>query len=144
MSTVEERNKALIRDFLVRLDAGDRDVVREVYSPGVVFHFPGSPPMDFDAVLELVDTIYTAFPDFTHRIDDLIAEGEKVVLRVTDFGTHQGEYEGMPPTGKEVSFSVIAIFEIRDGRVVEVWEELDMLGFLKQVGAIPELTSMEA
>ena len=139
MSTVQEQNKALIRDTLARIDAGDRDVLREVYSPDVVVHFPGSPPLDFDATMSMAESFFGALPDFKHHIQDLIAEGDKVVLRVMDEGTHLGEFQGVAPTGKKVSFSVIGIFKIRDGKIVELWEEFDMLGFLQQMGVMPEI-----
>ena len=134
MSTTQERNKALVRNFLAELDAGNRDILREVYSPDLVMHFPGSPPMGIDDLVAMVDTVYTAFPDFTHGIEDILADGEKVIVRMTDVGTHQGEYEGIPPTGKEISFGALAIMEIRNGMVVELWEEIDMLGFMQQLG----------
>jgi predicted ester cyclase len=134
MSTTEEKNKELVRSFLARLDGGDRSVIRKVYFPDVVLHFPGGPPMDIEATVQMVDTMYTAFPDFTHNIDDLLAVGDKVVLRATDVGTHRGEYEGIPPTGKQVTVTVIAILKIVGDQIVEVWEEVDMLGFMKQLG----------
>ncbi len=134
MSTTQESNKALVQKLLAELDAGNRDIVREVYSPDLVMHFAGSPPMGMDDLVAMVDTVYTAFPDFMHRIEDMFADGDKVIVRLTDVGTHQGEYEGVPPTGKEISFGAIAIMEIRDGMVVELWEEIDMLGFMQQLG----------
>ncbi len=138
MSTVQEQNKALVRDYLARLDADDRGVVQEVYSPDGVFHFPGSPPMDFAAFVEMVEMVYTAFPDLTHRIEELLAVGDRVVARLTDSGTHQGEFEGAAPTGKHFSIGAIVIMAIRDGKIVEAWEEIDMLGLLQQIGALPE------
>ena len=134
MSTTQEKNKELVRNLLAELDAGNRDIVREVYSPDLVMHFAGFPPMGIDDVVGMVDTVYTAFPDFKHGIDDILADGDKVIVRLTDVGTQKGEYEGIPPTGKEISFGAIAIMEIRDGMVVELWEEIDMLGFMQQLG----------
>ncbi len=134
MSSVQERNKELVRNYLAELDAGNRGILREVYSPDLVLHFPGSPPMGFDDVADMVDSVYTAFPDFTHNIDELLADGDKVIARLTDVGTHQAEYEGIPPTGKQVSFTAIAIMEIHDDKIVELWEDVDMLGFMQQLG----------
>jgi steroid delta-isomerase-like uncharacterized protein len=144
MATLQEQNKALMLDFLARLDAGDRDVIEDVYSRDVVFHFPGSPDMGFEDILAMVETVYTAFPDFTHTVDDILAEGDKVIVRVTDSGTHLDEFEGAAPTGKKVSFGAIAIMQIHDGKIVEVWEEIDWFGLLKQIGALPELASAGA
>jgi steroid delta-isomerase-like uncharacterized protein len=134
MSTVQERNKELVRSYLAELDAGNRSILNEVYSPDIVLHFPGSRPMGFDALSEMVDSVYTAFPDFTHNIEDLLAEGDKVIARLTDVGTHLGDYQGIPPTGKQISMTAIAIMQIQDNQIVEVWEDLDMLGFLEQLG----------
>jgi len=134
VSTEEEKNKKLIREYLFELDAGNPDILREVYSPDVIMHIGRSPPMGFEDSVAMVDTVYTAFPDFTHTIEDILAVGDRVVVRLTDTGTHQGEYEGIPPTGNKVSFGAIVIFEIRDGMVVELWEEMDMLGFFRQLG----------
>jgi steroid delta-isomerase-like uncharacterized protein len=79
----------------------------------------------------------SAFPDLERRIDDLIAEGDKVVARWTAQGTQTGEFQGLPPSGKVATSSGITIFRILDGRVVEEWSESDMLGLLQQLGAIP-------
>jgi len=144
MSTLQEQNKAFVRDFLVRLDAGEKEVINEVYSRDVVFHFPGSPDMGFEDILSMVNNVYTAFPDFTHRVDELLAEDDKVVARLTDGGTHLGEFEGAAPTGNKIEFGAIAIMQIKDGKIVEIWEEVDWYGFLKQLGALPELAAAEA
>ena len=90
--------------------------------------------MGIEGVEEMVDSVYTAFPDFTHRIDDILADGDKVVVRLTDVGTHLGEYQGIPPTGKQVSLTATAIMEIHDGQIVKLWEDLAMLGFMQQLG----------
>lgn len=134
MSTTQEKNKELVRNYLAELDAGNRDIVREVYSPDVVMHIAGSPPLGIEDAVGMVETVYTAFPDFTHTIDDILAVGDRVIVRLTDAGTHQGEYEGIPPTGNVASLGAIMILEIRDGMVVELWEEMDMLGLIRQLG----------
>ena len=75
-----------------------------------------------------------AFPDFCVSIEDQIAEGNKVVTRVTFRGTHQGEYMGIPSTSKQVTYTGIAIDRIIGGKVVEMWHESDDLGMLRQLG----------
>ena len=79
-----------------------------------------------------------AFPDIQTTIEDLIAEGDKVVKRYTIRGTHRGEFQGIPPTGKEVAFSSIEIDRMVDGKVSEHWFEMDLLGLMGQLGAIPD------
>ena len=70
-------------------------------------------------------------------IEDLFAEGDKVVLRFTFHGTHQGEFMGVAPTGKQVTMPGIDIFRIADGKIVELWGQEDVLGMMQQIGAIP-------
>jgi predicted ester cyclase len=86
-------------------------------------------------------SIRIAFPDHTNTIEDMIAEGDKVAVRWTLRGTHQGVLKGplgpIPPTGNQVAVTGIHIFRIADGKITERWEEADMLGALQQLGAIP-------
>ena len=79
----------------------------------------------------------SAFPDFKATIDDLVAEGDKVVIRQTWTGTHKGEFMGVPPTGKSVSFGVIDILRIAGGKVVEHWGLMDSMSLMQQLGASP-------
>jgi steroid delta-isomerase-like uncharacterized protein len=81
--------------------------------------------------------MYEAFPDLNRPVDDLIAEGDKVVARWRAEGTHTGSFQGVPPTGRRASITGITIFRLRDGKIVEEWGESDMLGLLQQVGALP-------
>jgi predicted ester cyclase len=77
------------------------------------------------------------FPDFKATIDDMIAEGDKGVIRQTWSGTQRGEFMGIPPTGKRVSFGVIDIIRIAGGKVVEHWGQMDTMSMMQQLGAIP-------
>ena len=77
-----------------------------------------------------------AFPDWTVTVDDIIAEGDKVVARATGQGTHLGEYMGIPPTGKRIKVSWIAIYRIADGKLAEHWQQIDELGLRQQLGAV--------
>lgn len=76
-----------------------------------------------------------AFPDWNVVVDDLIAEGDKVVVRATGHGTHRGEFMGIAPSGKRVSVSWIAIYRVRNGKLAEHWQNIDDLGLLRQLGA---------
>jgi predicted ester cyclase len=135
MGTIEEQNKAIVANYLQEMDRGNTAVLREVLAHDAIIHFPGFPPMDVQATVQGAEMFYAAFPDLSHNIDDLIAEGDKVVLRATDRGTHQGEFQGIAPTGKYVTITLIAIYRIAGGKIVEMWEEIDMLGLLQQIGA---------
>ena len=79
------------------------------------------------------------FPDVVSTIEDLIAEGDKVVARWRSRATHQGEYMGIPPSGKAVEFTGISVYRIEGGKIAESWNSEDQLGLLRQIGAVPEL-----
>ena len=84
---------------------------------------------------------FTAFPDMHVTIEDQIAEGDKVASRLTVSGTHKGDFMGMAPTGKQMMITGIDIVHIKDGKAVERWGNLDDLGLMQQLGAIPPPTA---
>jgi len=135
MST--EENKTLARHFRETMDGNKGAGLEEFLAPQVVMHFPGSPPLNREQVQGLIGLFYSAFPDLHHTFEDQIAEGDKVVSRMTFRGTHQGEFQGIPPTGKEVTFAGIVIDRFVSGKIVENWSNLDMLGMMQQLGVIP-------
>jgi steroid delta-isomerase-like uncharacterized protein len=136
MST--EQNKALLSRLIKEVfNRGNISLVDELLAPGFVDHEelpPGIPP-GREAVKQLSTMFRSVFPDFKATIDDMIAEGDKVVARQTWSGTHKGEFMGVPPTGKRVSFGVIDIVRIAGGKVVEHWGQMDSMGMMKQLGA---------
>ena len=85
---------------------------------------------------EVFARLLRAFPDLHVTIEDLIAEGDKVVARDTVTGTHQGEYMGLPPTGKSVTYNEIFIVRFADGRIAETWGVVDVLSQMRQLGVI--------
>ncbi len=111
----------------------------ELVAPNYVNHSlpPGVPP-GVEGLTLLFAMFRAGFPDIQFPIEDLIAEGDKVVARYTVRGTHRGDFQGIPPTGKEVAFSSIEIDRMVDGKVQEHWFEMDLLGLMGQLGAIPE------
>lgn len=137
--TTPAENKELVR----RLDAiwdGDLAVVDELVAEEFVNHnpiVPDAPPGPEGFKLN-VSTIRTAFPDIEFPTEDLIAEGDRVVIRAVGRGTHEGELLGIPPTGREVTLPAIVIFRIEDGQIVERWAQTDTLGMLRQLGALPD------
>jgi predicted ester cyclase len=84
----------------------------------------------------VVARLYQAFPDIHITLDDLIEEGDKVVEMDTVTGTHLGEFDGLPPTGKSVSYSEIFIIRFVDGRIAETWGVVDIFSQMKQLGLI--------
>ena len=132
---VEEQNKELMIRWVEEMDKGNFDIYDELCTDDYLSYFPGSPePLNREAHKQAAQASYIAFPDFKRTIEDLIAQGDKVVMRVTDKGTHEGEFNGIPPTGKEIEFTVIIIGRIVDGKIVEAWLEADFMGLYQQLG----------
>ena len=135
-AALEEQNKALISNYLKEIDNKNFEILNEVYAPDAKMYLPSnsSEPMSVEQSIPSLKSFYDAFPDFSHSIEELIAVGDKVILRAIDRGTHQGELNGIPATGKSIEFSVIAIFYFEDGKIVEVREDVDFLGLYQQLG----------
>ena len=134
-----DANKALYRRWFEEV-VTERDLALAdaLLAPDYVLHFPGMPvPLDRDGHTQLLGMFHAAFPDWRETVEDVIAEGDRVVIRVTGTGTHQGEFMGAPPTGKRVTATGVGIGRLADGRIVESWAEYDALGLLQQLGVIP-------
>ena len=93
--------------------------------------------MDWNSHKQFIGGLSKAFPDLHFKIEDILAEGDKVAYRLTVTGTHKGEFQGIQPTDKKVSFSSTGISNIVDGKVAEDWVEADVMGLMQQIGAIP-------
>ena len=130
-----EQNKAIVRGYMTNevLSKGDWAALTSYFSEDVVFNNS----RDVKQHLVRMRALRSAFPDLHLTIEDQIAEGDRVVTRVTFRGTHQGEFNGIPPTGKPVEYSGIAIDRIADGKVVEMWHLANTLGLLEQIRPAP-------
>ena len=130
-----EENKHVIRHFFEGVNARDMTAF-EVFAPDALHHnpFPGTPP-GREGNQQGMLILFAAFPDWQTTIEDLIAEGDKVVVRMTQRGTHQGPYFGLAATDKQVAVAGIAIFRLRDGQIVEEWLVTDQLSAMQQLGA---------
>jgi steroid delta-isomerase-like uncharacterized protein len=136
MST--ETNKALVRRFYEAVDAGDVSVVPELFAPEWVNVDPALPPLSgLEGAAMLIGMFTVSFPDFTSRLDMVVAEDERVAVHAVHSGTHQGDFMGIPPTGKRVTVTANGIYTCRDGKIVENRVVFDALGLLQQLGAIP-------
>ncbi len=138
MST--EQNKALVRQIVEEIfNRGNMSRADEFLAPDFIEHeeLPPGIPRDREGVKQLTAMLHSAFPDFKTTIEDMVAEGDKVVIRQTWTGTHKGEFMGVPPTGKSVSFGVIDILRIAGGKIVEHWGQMDSMGLMQQLGSIP-------
>ena len=108
-----------------------------VSSTNQSFHFPGMPTsMDWDRVKQLYASFWRAFPDLSAKIEEIVAEGDKVAIRVINTGTHKGEFQGIAPTNKRVSFGGRDFVTLRDGKIIEQWTGADMIELMQQIGAI--------
>ena len=131
-----DEHKAVVQRLYVELNQRNWDVVDELLASNYLGHFVGVPaPMSRDTFKQFVSG--DTFPDFHHALEDVIVEGDRVVVRITYQGTHLASFMGMPPTGKQVTFSGINILRLADGKIVEHWSVSDMLGMLQQLGVIP-------
>ena len=140
---VEEQNKEIVRQLYEAIDKQDMDTFLGLSAPDGVCHIPGVPEaVPLEAIAEVIKSFYTAFPDSTHAIKDVIAEGDKVAVRFTQVSTHTGEYEGIPPTGNKIYVECQHILRLVDGKVAEVWLVEDNLGMMMQLGM--ELKPKEA
>jgi steroid delta-isomerase-like uncharacterized protein len=96
------------------------------------------PPVDWKAnKKEFLAPLTKAFPDLRRNIVDMVAEGDKVAVSINVTGTYKGEFQGIPATGKQASFTAMDILTIIDGKVIEEWTTADMMGLMQQIGAIP-------
>ena len=138
MST--EQNKALARQMVEEIfNRGNIGRADEFLTPDFVEReeLPPGIPRDREGVKQLTAMLHGAFPDFRATIDDMVAEGDKVVMRMTWRGTHKGEFMGIPPTGKSVSFGEISILRFAEGMNAEFWGQTDSMGMMQQLGVIP-------
>jgi len=138
MST--EKNKALIRRLAQALNTRNWAMLDELLAPNFVNHnaSPGEKP-GREGHKEAAISIINAFPDIKFTIEDMIAEGDKVVVRLTFSGTHRSQFMGIPPTNKRATVQEIAIVRIVNGKIAEEWTNSDSLGMLQQLGLIPPM-----
>ena len=131
-----DANKALVRRA-IGYNHGAADEASEIFAPDFVAYMPGQPPMDRATMEHFIGDFAAGFPSYTYNIHDQIAQGDTVFNRITWRGVHSGEFAGVPATGRQIELRGINLFKVKDGRVVEQRAELDFLGLLQQIGAIP-------
>ena len=138
--SLEENKAEYTRFFDEVLNGRNLAVLDELNTPNMVDHARSDPRpdlSDLEAAKESVAMLHRGFPDIKWSLDDMIAEGDRVVARWTAHGTHEGEFMGIPPTGKQVTFSGIEIVRIEDGKGVEHWEQFGVMSLMQQLGALP-------
>ena len=140
---MSEENKATVRRLLEEgFSQGHTEVVDEVLNPNFVCYDPNSEAGEVrgaETIKQEIEWFRNAVPDLTYTVEDQVAEGDKVVTRYTASGTHQGEFFGVPATGNRIEMSGIQIDRFDEsGKLVEEWPEYDLLGAMRQMGAVPE------
>jgi predicted ester cyclase len=116
---------------------GDDGLFDGLLAPGYVQHWPGF-PADREGYLLRLRDFRTAFPDLMKTTEDLLADGDKVIDRVTVRATHAGEFLGLAPSGKAIEMTEMHVARVSNGQIVERWGEWDLLGLLRQVGALSQ------
>jgi predicted ester cyclase len=137
--TTTDTNKQICRDYFKAFLTRDAGWMQKHVAKTFVRHDPG---LDFEVrgpegVLQLHDVLMPAFPDMRLDLEDLVAEGEKVLVRLVIRATHTGPFGAMAATGRTIRVPVLDLFQVRDGVLIEHWAQLDNLGMLKQLGALP-------
>jgi steroid delta-isomerase-like uncharacterized protein len=136
MST--EENKNLVRRYQEAYNTGKLDELDGILAPNLISHnhLPGVPTGLAGAKM-VHQGLLTSFPDSKTTIEDLVAEGDRVVMRGTATGTHKGPFAGAPPTGKSFRVTTMSVFRIANGKIVEHWGVVDGTGVMQQLGLMP-------
>lgn len=136
MSTADD--KATANSVVDSINKNDWNMTAKAFDPNYVEHnAPPGFPAGIEGFKQFLSMFRATFPDFSYSIQDTIAEGDKVVQRVTGQGTMKGAFAGMPATGKHASWGEIHISRFKDGKIVEHWAVVDQVGMLQQLGLMP-------
>jgi steroid delta-isomerase-like uncharacterized protein len=142
MSTQTEQNKAIVRRNYETADKNDLTTFSEQLAPDIAVNLPGMPgPLNREALIQMMNTMFSGLTQRQHVFEDQIAEDDKVVTRLTLHAVHTGEFQGMPATGKQIVVRQTTIHRIRDGKIVEVWVSSDDISMMKQLGLMPSQAS---
>jgi steroid delta-isomerase-like uncharacterized protein len=133
-----EAAKTLVSDYIERVwNNADLAALEDLCAPSFTYRLGGQPPRDRPAMEKFLEAVHVAFPDWRVEIRRLVAEGDTVVAQWQGRVTHEGVFQGIPPTGKRVSVSGVNVYTIEDGKIGREWEQMDSLGLLQQLGALP-------
>jgi len=137
--SAEQHKRLLQRWVEVAWNSGNLAIADEVYSADYLLHDPAGPIQGTEALKQFLTVFRTGYPDIHATIEEMIAEGDKVVWRYTVRGTHLGEFMGIAPTGKSITLTGILISRFVGDMVVEDWNNYDALGMMQQLGVIPSM-----
>ena len=137
---MSDRNKARVGEFLHRvLTGGDIEATGDYFERDMVeeMPFPGQGP-GLEGLKETLIRIRSAFPDSNWTVEEQIAEGDKVLSRFVWSGTHQGEFLGIPPTGRRIQFESVDAMRVVEGKIVEHWGVGNLYSLVRQLGGLPD------
>jgi len=127
-------NKAIVRKMFEAINKQSLASLDKLMAPDFILHMHAKQTQGWEVSRQVVESEINAFPDLHVVIEDIIAEGDKVCVRLQETATHAGEYRGLAPTGNKLSYTVVAIWRVVEGKIVEGWIVYDQLDFLKQLG----------
>jgi steroid delta-isomerase-like uncharacterized protein len=136
MTGTAERNKELVRRYLDAFNDKDREALSDVVADDVVEHGTHWEVEGFEEFMAYVEENVDTFADYTGSTEAMVAEDDTVAVRYSVSGTHEGEYLGIKPTGRDVEWTGIAMYRVDDGEIAEIWIESDELGLLEQLGLV--------
>jgi steroid delta-isomerase-like uncharacterized protein len=133
-----DENKSVVRHLFDAVNAGDLDRVLDCVAEDIAVHtsIPGITP-GREGFRQFIGVYLSAFPEQRVEIHELVAEGDRVLVRHTHHVTHGGEFAGMPPTGKQAIVDGLELFRVNNGQIAEMWHHDDLLSLLQQLGAVP-------
>jgi predicted ester cyclase len=134
--TTRQEHKRTVRQYPRAVAAGDLGVLDEICTEDVVSHAPLGDPRGREALKAYEAPVHEALPGFDVTFEDVVAEGDRVAMRLTIRGTHEGELMGVAPTGTRVEFGNVVFHRMVDGLIAERWVHPDVFGLLRQLGAI--------
>jgi predicted ester cyclase len=131
-----EQNKTLVLQFYKAFDDRNIDQALALLAPNFIAHMAGMPTLDGDGFKQFGMSFYLAFSQGQHIFDQVVVADDKVVTCGKFTATHLGEFQGLPPTGKQISLSIMHIDRVANGKIVEHWGQGDALGLMQQMGIV--------
>lgn len=131
-----EENKAIVLEMFRAINEQNLASLDELMTPNFALHMNTKHVRGWEANKQVLKSEFKAFPDLHVTVEDVVAEGDKVCVRLVETATHAGEYRGLNPTGNKLSYAVVAIWRVVEGKIVEGWIAYDQMDFLKQLDVI--------
>lgn len=134
---MSEQSKATVRRFIEEQDRLRGGPADELCADDYIAYMAGFPPMDLEGHKAFSAVFYAAFPDLRHNVEELVAEGDRVAVRIRFTGTNTESFMGHSASGKAVEFDAFALMTVASGKVTELRAQFDQLGVLQQIGVLP-------